>query len=62
MKYVKAEWVTPAMEGAAPMIKATGDDGVEYWIPDENTDVPPWPEFVKEGGKIAPAAEPEAKK
>ena len=49
-KYVSAEWVEPAYEGAQRMIKAIGDDGVEYWLPGDDPaqyDVPPWPEFVE---------------
>jgi hypothetical protein len=46
MQYVSAEWVASPMPGGQPMIKAIGDDGVEYWIPSADTDVPPWPEFL----------------
>lgn len=47
-KYVSAEWVEPALPGGSPMIKAIGDDGLEYWIPGDDPatyDVPPFPEF-----------------
>jgi hypothetical protein len=47
MQYVSAEYVPSPMEGQPPMIKAIGDDGVEYWIPSADTDVPPWPEFLE---------------
>lgn len=59
MKYVSAHWVTSAT-GAAPTIKATGDDGVEYFIPSEDSDVPPWPEYLAEGGTIDPDPAPPA--
>ena len=43
--YVSAEWIEdPA---GTRSIKAIGDDGQEYWIPSVDTDVPPWPEFLK---------------
>lgn len=52
-KYLSAQWAqTP---GGQPNIRATGDDGCEYWIPSEGTDVSPWPQFLEEGGVIAPA-------
>lgn len=57
-KYVSAQWVAGIL-GGPPMIKAIGDDGLEYFIPDENTDVPPWPQYIEDGGTIAPADEPE---
>ena len=55
MKYVSAEYVPSTMEGDPPMIKAIGDDGIEYWIPSIDTDVPPWPEFLAEGGTVKDA-------
>ena len=45
MEYVSAEWVVFPPTGER-VIKAVGDDGVEYWIPSAETDVPPWPEFM----------------
>lgn len=57
-KYVSAEWQA-ALPGMKPNIKAIGDDGLEYFIPDENTDVPPWPKFLADGGVITPINEDE---
>lgn len=54
MRYVSARWVNPA-QGMPPSIVAVGDDGVEYPIPSEDSDVPPWPEYLAGGGTIAPA-------
>lgn len=53
MKYVSAEYIPPTMEGMPGTIKAIGDDGVAYFIPSEDCDVPPWPEYIAEGGTIA---------
>jgi hypothetical protein len=47
-KYVSAEWIEPTIEGGQRMIKAIGDDTLEYWIPGddpEKYDVPPFPAF-----------------
>ena len=57
MEYVSAEWVE-SLPGQPPIIKAIGDDGVEYWVPSEDSDVPPWPQFIANGGIIAPAPPP----
>jgi hypothetical protein len=38
-EYVSAEWVEPTMDGGQLMIKAIGDDGLEYWLPGESTTV-----------------------
>jgi hypothetical protein len=49
-KYVSAEWIDPVDDMGQRMIKAIGDDGVEYWLPGDDPtgyDVPPWPEFVE---------------
>lgn len=49
-RYVSAEWVEPTFPGEPRMIKAIGDDGLEYWLPGDDPvvyDVPPWPEFVE---------------
>lgn len=54
MKYVSAQWVEPPT-GGQKSIRAIGDDGNEYFIPNEDSDVPPWPEYLIEGGTIAPA-------
>jgi len=54
MQYVSAQWVKNPT-GGQDTIKAIGDDGNEYWIPSADTDVPPWPEYLAEGGTITPA-------
>jgi hypothetical protein len=46
--------------GQEPNIKAVGDDGLEYFIPSASTDVPPWPQFLAEGGVIEEAEQLEA--
>jgi len=51
MKYVSAQRVGSGLS----TIKAIGDDGNEYWIPSEDSDVLPWPEYLAEGGVITPA-------
>lgn len=57
-KYVSAQWMTPLFPGAQVMIKAIGDDGLEYFIPSADTDVPPWPQFLADGGTIREADPP----
>ena len=57
-KYVSAQWTTP-LPGGDPQIKAIGDDGLEYFIPSPETDVPPWPQFLADGGEIKAADEGE---
>jgi hypothetical protein len=62
MKFVSAEWVDDADGGKA--IKATGDDGKEYWIGSVASDVPPWPEYmeaVRAGEKTIAGDPPEEK-
>lgn len=54
-KYVSAQWQTPTFPAENPMIKAIGDDGLEYFIPFMDTDIPPWPQYLADGGTIAPA-------
>lgn len=58
MKFVKAQWLEPTFPGGDRIIKATGDDGSEWFVPSETSDVPPWPDFLAEGGVIDPAEEP----
>jgi hypothetical protein len=60
MEYVSAEWVV-SFDGAR-VIKALGDDGVTYWVPEADTDVPPWPDFLEKHGLKAIKAAPEVKK
>lgn len=57
MKYVEAEWI-PNEEFGGGIIKATGDDGIIYWVPSMETDVPPFPEFLAEGGVVKNMPEP----
>jgi hypothetical protein len=57
-KFVSAKWQMP-IPGQEPTIKAVGDDGLEYFLPSVNSDVPPWPQFIAEGGVIDPLVEPE---
>lgn len=59
-KFVSAQWQTPMSPGQEPNIKAVGDDGLEYFIPSASTDVPPWPQFLAEGGVIEEAEQLEA--
>lgn len=54
-KFVSAQWQAPTFPGAEPNIKAIGDDGLEYLIPSMESDVPPWPEYLADGGEVAPA-------
>ena len=53
MKYVSAQWIETG--GGQRTIKAIGDDGNEYFVASEDSDVPPWPEYLIDGGTIAPA-------
>lgn len=57
-KYVSAKWVVAGIPGMPQTITAIGDDGLEYFIPSWNTDVPPWPDYIINGGSIAPAEPP----
>lgn len=59
MKYISAQWVKSEVPGMPDIIKAIGDDDMEYWVPAWNTDVPPWPEYIMGGGSIQPAEEVE---
>jgi hypothetical protein len=44
--YVSAEWVEdPIMK--TKTIKATGDDGSIWWVPELACDIPPWPSFLQ---------------
>jgi hypothetical protein len=58
MKYVSAEWVHDEVLDTYT-IKATGDDGVTYWLGSIDSDVPPWPEFLAEGGTVTGSGPPE---
>lgn len=49
-EYVSAEWIEPTFPGQQRMIKALGDDSIEYFLPGDNPltyDVPPWPAFLE---------------
>jgi hypothetical protein len=54
-KFVSAKWNTAAFAGEQPTISAIGDDGLSYTIPSADSDVPPWPQYLADGGTIAPA-------
>jgi hypothetical protein len=60
MQYVNAEWLRDEITGTYT-IKATGDDGSVWYVPTLDCDVPPWPDFLKEGGKIAGTGPPPEK-
>lgn len=61
MEYVSAKWIDTA--DGKRIIEALGDDGVTYWVPEADTDVPPWPDFLKKQGlraiKAPPQVDPE---
>jgi hypothetical protein len=59
MQYVSAEWVDDGLGGR--IIKATGDDGVTYWVSDPDSDVPPWPQYLAGGGQITGEPPPQTK-
>lgn len=46
MEYVSAEWVVDEVMKTR-IIKATGDDGSIWWVPELLCDIPPWPEFLE---------------
>lgn len=50
-KFVSAEWFHDETFDVF-RIKATGDDGQTYWIGGHDSDVPPWSQFLAEGGTI----------
>lgn len=51
MQYVAAEWHHDEVFDEYT-IKATGDDGSTWWVPSLACDVPPWPQYLAEGGTI----------
>ena len=55
MKYVSAQWVEPTTPDGQKYIRAIGDDGNEYFVASEDSDVPPWPEYLIDGGTITAA-------
>jgi hypothetical protein len=59
-KYVSAEWLRDEITGTYT-IKAIGDDGSEWWIPSIDTDVPPWPDFLREGGEVTGLGPPDTR-
>jgi hypothetical protein len=55
MKYVSATWVPDDTgDEASGSIRAVGDDGNIYWVSSHSSTVPPWPEFLAEGGTVGP--------
>ena len=52
MKYVSAKWVG---DPENPAIEAIGEDGLKYYPGRLESTVPPWPEYLAEGGTIDPA-------
>jgi len=50
-KYVSAEWVHDGFSDSYT-IKAIGDDGSEWFIPALDCDVPPWPDYLGDGGEV----------
>lgn len=56
-KFVSAQWQAGMFPGQLGVIKAIGDDDQEYFVPSWNTDVPPWPDFIINGGHIDPVEE-----
>jgi len=57
MEYISAEWITHP--DGSRIIKAMGDDGNPYFVPEADTDVPPWPDFVVKHGLRAIKAPPQ---
>jgi hypothetical protein len=58
MKYVSARYQLSPLQPSDPQIVATGDDGQVYYIPSLDCDVPPWPEYLAEGGEVVALEEP----
>lgn len=54
-KFVSARWTPWTFGDPDPTIIAIGDDGLEYTIPSMNSDVPPWPQYLADGGTVDPA-------
>jgi len=50
MKFISAQWAYDALGGK--QIRALDEDGKEHFVPSETTDVPPWPQYIAEGGTI----------
>lgn len=51
-KFVSAEWIHDEVADTYSL-KAIGDDGETYWIGGGlDSDVPPWPDFIKDGGQV----------
>lgn len=53
-KYVSAQYLLNDPLGPNA-IRAIGDDGVAYTISSPDSEISPWPEYLAEGGTIAPA-------
>lgn len=60
MRYVSAEWHHDEMMDSYT-IWATGDDGETYFVPSADSTVPPWPEYLAEGGTITGTPPPTTK-
>jgi hypothetical protein len=58
MEFVSAEWVHDE-EFNTYQIKATGDDGSVWWLNSIDSDVPPWPQYLAEGGTVTGTGPPE---
>jgi hypothetical protein len=57
LKFISAKYVE-GFDGTE-VIEGLGNDGIEYFIlGGAESDVPPWPEYIANGGTIAPAEEP----
>ena len=62
-KYVSAEWVHDEIMDTYT-IRAVGDDDSVWFIPALDCDVPPWPDYLKDGGEVTgtgPPPPPETK-
>jgi len=53
-KFVSAQW-RAAVFPAEAVIEAIGDDGETYFIPSMDSDVPPWPQYLADGGEVVRA-------
>ena len=58
MEYVSAEWIVNDTSGGR-VIRAIDDEGKEHFVPEAESDVPPWPDFMKKHGLRAIKAPPQ---